>query len=108
MKENIRNYETRIENIETALSEAAALKLDTRVDVSKPEQPDLLSSIEYGINLMLEDIEDGLKKEQRHKKILQQSLEEVLRRNLQLQEALEDAQREHSPFNRIRTPIGCP
>jgi|GEM_PF-2714181 len=55
--DNIRDFTSRIEGIEEVLAEAAGGNLLARIKIDM-NNPDRLTAIETGINLILSDLED--------------------------------------------------
>ena len=91
MGDESRDIETRIAAIEEALARAAAGDFNHEISISPAQEPDYLSSIEYGLNLMLRDIA-ALHEEQ-------------LEKHRKLEKALELVRSQRAAIDELSTPV---
>jgi len=76
-KKNVfKDLEKRLEAIEDILSEAAIGELDDELEIT---EDDSLSSVEYGINLMLQDIREMIEEDRKKAEMIRAKNEEMLR-----------------------------
>jgi rsbT co-antagonist protein RsbR len=86
-----RDLDARVAAIEEALARAAAGDFDHSVAIDSEGEPDYLSSVEYGVNLMLRDVAD-LHREQ-------------VEKTRQLEETLELVRSQRAAIAELSTPV---
>ena len=102
---SVNNLEHRIAAIESVLSDASAGNLDARLEIGDMDDPDLLSSIEYGINLMLEDIKEARDQENKTKQALERSLDVTIQQTVELETAIDTIKHQQNSIHELSTPI---
>lgn len=81
----IADLEERIERIETILSIAAGGNFDTNLDIDT-KSPDLLTSVEMGINLLISDLGEEFRKSKTRAEELEEKLDLIEKQRLAIEQ----------------------
>lgn len=81
----IADLEERIERIETILSIAAGGNFDTNLDIDT-KSPDLLTSVEMGINLLISDLGEEFRKSKARAEELEEKLDLIEKQRLAIEQ----------------------
>jgi len=99
------NLDRRIEAIEDVLSSAAAGDLDVSLELADEKDADALTSVEFGINMMLQDLRAARDKDRERARELERMLEVAHEQSRRLEETLEVVRNQQASIAELSTPV---
>ncbi|MFW5740423.1 MAG: STAS domain-containing protein [Myxococcota bacterium] len=100
-----KNLSQRLEAIEDILAAASTGKFDIALPVNLSEDADSVTAVEYGINLMLEDLAQIQQRDAKRNQDLEEMLELSQQQARQLEESIELVRSQQRSISELSTPV---